>query len=293
MRLTANQYEQVGYESLAKLQGIDYLSELSNRIPTSDRYGTGETIQAKLAQARGAYGRGTSIVEAKRIDELAREICLKDSSDLPCMFVISLSNLSDNIRKLCVFAVVRYIFRKYKNIVPQGGGNISPWTPDIRRPVFFVFEEARSLIPKSRGQFDRTSDKVVRSAVRELAYEVRGFGMGYCVVSQKPSSVDDEVVAQTNTQIIHQLKSEDDRNFVRLVAEGLEREDLALVGSLGSGRAILTGSAIKSPVLVNVRERHSIEGKPEPRNLSNREDGSCKPYYNIREKLQLQSNSQT
>jgi hypothetical protein len=281
-------YDYIGDNSLTGLQGVNYLNRLSDRMPTgsADPYRTGATIRAKITQARGTYERGTKIVNAKRIDGLAQEICLKNNHDLPCMFVISLSKLSDNIRKLCVFAVVRYIFRKYKNIVPQGGGEISPWTPEKRRPIFFVFEEARSLIPKSRGQFDRTSDKVARSAARELAYEARGFGIGYCVVSQKPSSVDDEVVSQTNTYIIHQLKSEDDRNFVRLVTEGLEREDLALVGSLGPGRAILTGSAIKSPVLVNIRERYSIEGKPEPRHLSNRVNGSCRPYYNIKEKLQ-------
>jgi DNA helicase HerA-like ATPase len=132
-------------------------------------------------------------------------------------------------------------------------------------PVLFVLEEARALIPKSMGiQEIDVAGARARRAMRELAYEGRKFSLGYGLISQKPSSVDQEVVSQSNTFILHQLKSPDDQQYVRTVTESMSQEELEMIKNLGTGRAIVAGVAVQSPVLLRVYFRHSEEGIQEP-----------------------------
>ena len=108
-----------------------------------------------------------------------------------------------------VYGAITYFFRSFKfgrhRARPRDG------QPANAYPLLFVLEEARALIPKSSGtEDDDTSGALARRAMRELAYEGRKFSLGFGLISQKPSTVDPEVVSQSNTFILHQLKSPDD-----------------------------------------------------------------------------------
>jgi uncharacterized protein len=114
-----------------------------------------------------------------------------------------------------------------------------------------VLEEARSLIPRSSGaDDDDVAGMAARQAMRELAYEGRKFSLGFGLVSQKPSTVDPEVVSQSNTFILHQLKSPDDQEYVRAVTESMSRDELDLVKSLGTGRTIVVSGLLSLAVLL-------------------------------------------
>ncbi len=108
------------------------------------------------------------------------------------------------------------------------------------------------------------SGAMARRAMRELAYEGRKFSLGFGLISQKPSTIDAEVVSQSNTFVLHQLKSPDDQAYVRAVTESMSEDELNMVKSLGTGRAIVAGVAVQSPVLLRVYFRHSEEGIEEP-----------------------------
>jgi hypothetical protein len=129
----------------------------------------------------------------------------------------------------------------------------------------YFLEEARQLIPKSSGVDDvDVSGAMARRAMRELAYEGRKFSLGFGLISQKPSTIDAEVVSQSNTFVLHQLKSPDDQEYVRAVTESMSKDELDMVKSLGTGRAIVAGVAVQSPVLMRVYFRYSEEGIEEP-----------------------------
>lgn len=156
-----------------------------------------------------------------------------------------------------------YFFRQYK----FGGFSAKARTNQAVNayPVLFVLEEARALIPKSSGVDDiDVSGAIARQAMRELAYEGRKFSLGFGLISQKPSTVDTEVASQSNTFILHQLKSPDDQQYVRSVTESMSEEELNMIKNLGTGRAIVAGIAVKSPVLLRVFFRYSEEGIQEP-----------------------------
>ena len=186
------------------------------------------------------------------------------SAALPqTVYRLSMTDLSSNLRKAMVYGIVTYFFRSFKfggfRAASRGNQAANAY------PVLFVLEEARALIPKSSGIQDvDASGALARRAMRELAYEGRKFSLGFGLISQKPSTVDQEVVSQSNTFILHQLKSPDDQDYVRSVTESMSREELEMVKSLGTGRAIVAGVAVQSPVLLRVYQRYSEEGIQEP-----------------------------
>lgn len=251
-------------------QGIAYLQNLYRAVSQAQiNDDTKSVLQRRFNRLQSIYNEAiNSGAVAIDLENFFQEVASVEQARAANVYRLSLSNLSGNLRKALVYAVVTYFFRKFKF-----GGYRARRTAQGDPNAFatvFVLEEARSLIPKSSGlQDDDTSGDLARRAMRELAYEGRKFSLGFGLVSQKPASVDQEVVSQSNTFILHQLKSPDDQQYVRTVTDSMSADELEMVKSLGTGRAIVAGVAVKSSVLIRVHSRYSEEGIPEPRPIAN------------------------
>jgi hypothetical protein len=245
--------------------GIDYLRNLWRTVH-NDRNIRDDTRQVLEQRFNGlqAIYRDAMNTGAQPLDleSFFQQVVDRDVSNPQTVYRLSLTDLSSNLRKAMVYGVVTYFFRSFK----FGGYRVRPREGQrAAHPVLFVLEEARALIPKSMGiQEIDVAGARARRAMRELAYEGRKFSLGYGLISQKPSSVDQEVVSQSNTFILHQLKSPDDQQYVRTVTESMSQEELEMIKNLGTGRAIVAGVAVQSPVLLRVYFRHSEEGIQEP-----------------------------
>lgn len=253
--------------------GISYLQNLWRAVQNDpslrDRQNnsvnsTGSVLQQSFNLLQTIY-RDTQRTGASPLDleDLFGQVADRNTAIPQSVFRLSLTNLSSNLRKAMVYGVVTYFFRSFKfgdyHATPKDGEPANAYS------TLFVLEEARSLIPKSSGMNETDiAGSQARKALREIAYEGRKFSLGFGIISQKPSSIDPEVVSQSNTFILHQLKSPDDQRYVRDVTEGMSAEELDMVKSLGTGRAIVTGVAVKSPVLLQVYPRYSEEGIREP-----------------------------
>ena len=141
-----------------------------------------------------------------------------------------------------------------------------------RYPLLFILEEARSLIPSKATAEKDYAGWLAVTALRDLAYEGRKFKLSYGLISQKPSTVDEEVSSQCNTLILHRLKSPDDQEYVRKVTEGLTKVEIDMLKNIDTGKAVITGTAITSTILVKVSKRYSEEGIEEPKPLSEETD---------------------
>jgi DNA helicase HerA-like ATPase len=246
--------------------GINYLQNLW-RAANSDRdlrEDTKEVLKQRFNSAQRIYKDALSSgTQPLDFEAFFRQVADRANGDPQTVYRLSLTDLSSNLRKAVVYGVVTYFFRAFKfgGFRAQAKGN----QPANAYPLLFVLEEARSLIPRSSGLDDAdVSGRLARNAMRELAYEGRKFSLGFGLISQKPSTIDPEVVSQSNTFILHQLKSPDDQEYVRAVTESMSRDELDLVKSLGTGRAIIAGLAVESPVLLRVYPRYSQEGIQEP-----------------------------
>jgi hypothetical protein len=245
--------------------GVQYLQNLYRAIDadTSAQEATRAALRQMLNGLQAIYRDARANAEPLNLQDFFRRVATRENGDSQAVYRLSLTDLSSNLRKAMVYSVVTYFFRSFK----FGGHRARPrdGQPANAYPLLFVLEEARALIPRSSGtQDDDTSGALARRAMRELAYEGRKFSLGFGLISQKPSTVDPEVVSQSNTFILHQLKSPDDQDYVRNVTESMSRDELDMVKNLGTGRAIVAGVSVRSPVLLRVYFRHSEEGIQEP-----------------------------
>jgi DNA helicase HerA-like ATPase len=201
-------------------------------------------------------------IESLEVEEFVNDFCKTDGklNDV-AVTCFDLSDLeSDEVRRALIYAVVSFIFEKYKSKELRIEKNASP--------ILFAIEEARTLIPRATGdpEMDKPATKLARSAVRSIATEGRKMGLGLLVISQTPSSVDNLITSQANTQILHRMVNPDDLKYVKEISEGLSSEDLENLKMVGEGTAIITGVALKtrSSILVDIRMRYSAEGKQKP-----------------------------
>ena len=95
--------------------------------------------------------------------------------------------------------------------------------------------------------------------LRQVASEGRKFGLGLCVISQRPSRLDKSVISQCSTQIILKVTNPNDLRAIASSVEGLTYESEKEIKNLNVGTALITGVA-ELPLFVNIRPRMTKHG---------------------------------
>ncbi|MDR1819942.1 MAG: ATP-binding protein [Methanobrevibacter sp.] len=117
----------------------------------------------------------------------------------------------------------------------------------LKFPVFFIVEEAHILAPKSRS----INSKLW---ISRIAREGRKFGLGLCLVSQSPKSIDPDSLSQANNMIILRLVEPQDQRHVQSASESLSEDLLLQLPSLNIGEAIVLGLMVNVPTLLKIDE---------------------------------------
>lgn len=125
------------------------------------------------------------------------------------------------------------------------------------RPVFIVVEEAHNYAPS-------VGSSLSTSALIKIAREGRKFGVGLCIISQRPSKVHPDVLSQCLTQVFKRIINPVDLRYVRNVVEFISDEDLWEVRVLNEDDALVTGLAVPMPLPVKVRDRLTEHGGVTP-----------------------------
>jgi DNA helicase HerA-like ATPase len=129
---------------------------------------------------------------------------------------------------------------------------------DVIPPFLAVVEEAHNFIPShGEGQADTPSVEVIRKIITEG----RKFGTGLLLVSQRPSRLDETALSQCNTFLIFRLVNPRDQSFVEKVMENLSKDDSRLLSGFGPGQGIVSGQAVRFPLLVQVHHDQELETK--------------------------------
>jgi len=164
--------------------------------------------------------------------------------------IIDLSDADERMSESIITAISKGIFARRKSYVKDGNGEV------IDTPVFLIIEEAHNFAP--RGMDDRIV--LSRGILRRIAREGRKFGIGLCIVSQRPNKLDSDVLSQCNTQIIMKIVNPSDQEYIRQSVETVTEDVVRDLPSLGRGEAIIVGSAIRLTVPVKIRKRVTKAG---------------------------------
>jgi DNA helicase HerA-like ATPase len=154
--------------------------------------------------------------------------------------IVDLKDARPEIQQIVVLKLAEELFnaRKYGKI-----------------PSFlFVVEEAHNFCPE-RGFGEVASSKILRT----IASEGRKFGMGLCIISQRPARVDKSVLSQCNTQIILKVTNPNDLKAITESVEGVTPGIREEIRDLPVGVAMVVG-VVDQPLMVDIRIRRSLHG---------------------------------
>jgi len=151
--------------------------------------------------------------------------------------ILPLEGLDESDMDIIISYISREILADRKRALREG----SP------KPIFIVLEEAHLVIPKNRN----TRSKLY---ISRIAREGRKFGVGLCLVSQRPKTLDPEALSQCNNLIISKLIEPHDQQHVQQASESLSEDLLKQLPGLNVGEAIIIGPALSIPALVKINK---------------------------------------
>ncbi len=122
-------------------------------------------------------------------------------------------------------------------------------------PFLLIVEEAHNYCPE-RG----FGNAVSSSMLRTVASEGRKFGMGLCIVSQRPAKVDKNIISQCNTNIILKVTNPNDLKAIIQSVEGLTSQTYNEIQRLPIGVALVSGASIQIPIMTEIRTRETNHG---------------------------------
>lgn len=154
--------------------------------------------------------------------------------------VINLKGIAPDVQEIIVYKLCKDLFQLRKQ------NKVSPF--------FLVIEEAHNYCPE-RSFGEKKSSKILR----DIASEGRKFGLGLCVVSQRPARVDKSVLSQCSTQIILKVTNPNDLKAISSSVEGITSESESEVKHLAIGTALVTGIT-DVPLFVRIRPRRTAHG---------------------------------
>ncbi len=199
------------------------------KFTTNDK-GSIESLLAKIDFIRTKYGRVLKSAAGEPADHL----------NYGKLLIVDLGQLDSDLTDVVVGKTLYTILYRAKDkIIGRGHA-------DFPTPVLAVLEEAHTLIPSV--EYTYTSQ-----AASSIAKEGRKFGVGLCLVSQRPKRLNSDVLSQMVNKIILRVVEPDDQAYIRRATEFLSEEMVSYLPSLNVGEAIVVGPMVKIPALVKVR----------------------------------------
>lgn len=162
--------------------------------------------------------------------------------------VLNISELSEKQANVAVAFYLQQLLKDRKDAsIAKHGKTKRQRNFRFNSPIFVIIEEAHVFIPKDH-------DPSAKYWAAKIAREGRKFGLGLGVVSQRPRSVDLNVLSQMGSFAIMKIIQEDDQRQIASATESTSRELITQLTSLNVGDAVLVGQWTNLPSLVHVEE---------------------------------------
>jgi len=154
--------------------------------------------------------------------------------------IINLKGIAPEVQEVIVYKLLKDLFSERKK--------------DKVPPFFAVIEEAHNFVPE-KGFSEAKSAHILKT----IASEGRKFGLGLCIISQRPAIVQKTVLSQCTTQIILKITNPNDLKAVATSVEGITFETESEIKNLQIGTALVTG-VVDMPLFVTIRPRKTKHG---------------------------------
>ena len=123
--------------------------------------------------------------------------------------------------------------------------------------VALLCEESHRYIPANQNMgFEPT-----RRAIGRIAKEGRKYGASLCIVTQRPSELDQTVLSQCSTMFAMRLSNERDKDMMAEAAGASSQGALTFLSSLADREAIAFGEAISTPMRLKFADYRTFQEK--------------------------------
>lgn len=228
---------------------MDAVAEQRYGDENADRSGNVSTIDALEWRLESRFGRGYakhqifSDNEHNSLEELFRPG--------QCT-VLQLVDIDQNEQQVIVGALLRraIIARMATHKGEVTEKNNERYLP---YPVFVLLEEAHRFAPSGQTV-------VSTNVLKQILSEGRKFGVGIGLITQRPGKLDSDVLSQCMTQFIMRIVNPIDQDTIAKTVEGAGRRMLDELPALTKGQLIVSGVAVNTPVMCQVRKRLTRHG---------------------------------
>lgn len=216
------------------------------------KFEKGDVNQADMTTVDALLWRLNSKFHQSSIFSEREHIPLRDLVKPGQCTVFQMSDIDVDEQRVIVATILRRIYNA--RLDTQKGRISDPGDEKfLDYPVFVILEEGHRFAPQG--------ERVVTTPLlKTVLSEGRKFGVGVCVISQRPGKLDQDVLSQCMTQFIMRIVNPIDQSSIASGVESAGRDMLAELPALTKGQAVIAGSAINTPVLCQVRRRLTPHG---------------------------------
>jgi DNA helicase HerA-like ATPase len=128
-------------------------------------------------------------------------------------------------------------------------------------PIFVVVEEAHNVAPRQRSGAVGDPDEYGSTYwIKRIGAEGAKLGLYLVLVSQRPNKLDEDALANCNSQIVLRLTNPRDQSAVIESSEQISQDLMKDLPGLNVGEAIAVGPIVPVPVLLKTDRRESAHG---------------------------------
>jgi DNA helicase HerA-like ATPase len=167
--------------------------------------------------------------------------------------IISLVHANQDTKRLIPMLVSKMVYDEHKRKVSS--------EEEIAQTMHLIIDEAHNIL-NAENRHDGDSWKDYRLSVfEEIIKEGRKFGAFLTLASQRPADISPTIISQIHNFFVHRLVNENDLKMLANTMPTLDKSSYSQISGLGQGEAIITGNAMKVPVLVKVDKEEKIRPK--------------------------------
>ena len=174
--------------------------------------------------------------------------------------VISLLNANQEIKRLVPMLYSKMIYDEQKKLMST--------SEKIEVTKHLIVDEAHNIL---NSQLKRVGDDwqdYRLSIFEEIIKEGRKFGFYLTLASQRPADISQTIMSQLHNYIIHRLVNDNDLNMLVNTMPTLDKFTFSMIPNLGQGEGIITGVAMKVPILVKIDKEEIIRPNSDDVNLT-------------------------
>ncbi len=221
-----------------------------------------EVLGQKYEDEKGKGGGNSSTIDAlewrlRRRFEQSKTFSDHEHIELTDMLrpgqctVLQLSDIEESEQQVIVGTLLRRL-NKARVATERQQANIGDESY-LPYPVFVLLEESHRYAPAG-------TQVVSTNILKTILSEGRKFGVGIGLITQRPGKLDQDVLSQCMTQFIMRIVNPIDQQTIASSVEGAGRRLLDELPALTKGQVIVSGVAINTPVLCQVRPRVTKHG---------------------------------